>query len=25
MRIHFMDHVILTDGSYFSYRETGRL
>lgn len=25
MRIHFMDHVIITDGSYFSYRETGRL
>ncbi len=25
MRIHFMDHVILTDGNYFSYRETGRL
>lgn len=25
MRIHFMDHVILTDGSYFSYHETGRL
>ena len=24
-RIHFMDHVILTDGSYFSYQETGRL
>ena len=25
MRIHFMDHVILTDGNYFSYNETGRL
>ena len=25
MRIHFMDHVIITDGNYFSYRETGRL
>ena len=25
MRIHFMDHVIITDGSYFSYHETGRL
>ena len=25
MRIHFMDHVIITDGSYFSYRESGRL
>jgi len=25
MRIHFMDHVIITDGAYFSYHETGRL
>ena len=25
MRIHFMDHVIITDGNYFSYNETGRL
>ena len=25
MRILFMDHVILTDGNYFSYHETGRL
>ena len=25
MRIHFMDHVILTNGNYFSYHETGRL
>jgi len=25
MRIHFMDHVIVTDGAYFSYHETGRL
>jgi DNA repair protein RadC len=25
MRLHFMDHVIITDGSYFSYHETGRL
>lgn len=25
MRIHFMDHVILTGGNYFSYHETGRL
>lgn len=25
MRVHFMDHVILTDGNYFSYHETGRL
>ena len=25
MRIHLMDHVILTDGAYFSYHEEGRL
>ena len=25
MRIHFMDHVIITDGNYFSYNETGRI
>ena len=25
MRLYFMDHVIITDGNYFSYRETGRL
>ena len=25
MRIHFLDHVIITDGSYFSYKESGRL
>ena len=25
MRIHFMDHVILTDGNYFSYAECGKL
>ncbi|SNU04288.1 DNA repair protein RadC [Prevotellaceae bacterium MN60] len=25
MRIHLMDHVILTDGAYFSYHETGRI
>ncbi|MBR1484817.1 MAG: DNA repair protein RadC [Prevotella sp.] len=25
MRIHFMDHVIITDGQYFSYHEAGRL
>ena len=25
MRIHLQDHVILTDGSYFSYHESGRL
>jgi DNA repair protein RadC len=25
MRIHFLDHVIITDGSYYSYRESGRL
>ncbi len=25
MRIHFMDHVIITDGQYFSYHETGKI
>ena len=25
MRIHFLDHVIVTDGKYFSYYESGRL
>ena len=25
MRIHFMDHVIVTDGQYFSYHETGKM
>ena len=25
MNIHFMDHVIITDGAYYSYRESGRL
>ena len=25
MRIHFLDHVIVTDGNYFSYRDHGRL
>ena len=25
MRIHFLDHVIVTDGAYYSYREQGRL
>lgn len=25
MRIHFMDHVIITDGNYYSYHESGRL
>lgn len=25
MRIHFYDHVIVTDGAYFSYHEQGRL
>jgi DNA repair protein RadC len=25
MRIHFLDHVIITDGHYFSYHESGRL
>jgi len=24
MRIHFMDHVIITDGQYYSYHELGR-
>lgn len=24
MRIHFMDHVIVTDGNYYSYRENGK-
>ncbi len=25
MRLHFADHVIITDGNYYSYREEGRL
>lgn len=25
MRIHFLDHLIITDGNYFSYHEEGRL
>ena len=25
MRIHFLDHVIVTDGAYFSYHEMGKL
>lgn len=25
MRIHFLDHVIVTDGAYYSYSEKGRL
>ena len=25
MRLYFLDHVIITDGAYFSYRERGRL
>lgn len=25
MRLHFVDHVIITDGMYYSYREMGRL
>ena len=25
MRIHFLDHVIVTDGKYYSYQEMGRL
>ena len=24
MRIYFMDHVIVTDGQYYSYRELGK-
>ncbi len=24
MRIHFLDHIIITDGSYYSYHEQGR-
>ena len=24
MRIHFLDHIIITDGAYYSYREQGR-
>ena len=24
MRIHFLDHVIITDGQYYSYHESGR-
>ncbi|MCR4583323.1 MAG: DNA repair protein RadC [Prevotella sp.] len=24
MRIHFMDHVIITDGNYYSYHESGK-
>ena len=24
MRIHFMDHIIVTDGQYYSYRELGK-
>jgi len=24
MRIHFLDHVIITDGNYYSYHEEGR-
>jgi DNA repair protein RadC len=24
MCIHFMDHVIVTDGQYYSYHESGR-
>jgi len=24
MRIHFMDHVVITDGSYYSYHESGK-
>ena len=25
MRIHFLDHVIITDGAYYSYHEQGRV
>ena len=25
MRVHFLDHVIVTDGAYASYRELGKL
>ncbi len=25
MRIHFLDHVIVTDGRYYSYRENGKI
>jgi DNA repair protein RadC len=25
MRIFFLDHIIVTDGKYYSYREQGRL
>ncbi len=25
MRIHFLDHIVLTDGMYYSYHEMGRL
>ena len=25
MRLHLMDHLIITDGAYFSYRESGRI
>ena len=25
MRLHFLDHVIITDGRYYSYNEEGRL
>jgi len=25
MRLHFLDHIIVTDGAYYSYRESGKL
>jgi DNA repair protein RadC len=25
MRIHFLDHVIVTDGAYFSFHEAGKI
>jgi DNA repair protein RadC len=24
MRIHFLDHIIITDGQYYSYHELGK-
>ena len=25
MRLHFLDHLIITDGQYFSYHESGKV
>ena len=25
MRLHFLDHIIITDGNYYSYNESGKL